>query len=147
MALPRPTLHPLTHPHRSPRLAMNSAHLAPIFLPPSNRSMRELDRSFFQKTLPIAAATVFDDRNLSAVRDRVQRAGSLLGVFGIKAVVVDQTVSGGRKCVLLTPGIVAAGLFCLFFFLLLFMGMGCGLFLGWVGLAVWLLISLYVCVW
>lgn len=90
------------------RLAMNSSYLPEIFLPPINRSMRVLDRSFFQKTLPIAAATVFDDRNLNTVRRKVQNAGNMLGLFSIKTVVPDEVVSG-RKCILLRPGILATG--------------------------------------
>jgi hypothetical protein len=89
--------------------AMNSSELPEVFRPPVNRAMRELDRGFFQKTVPIAAATVFEDRNLSAVRSKIQNAGNLLGVFSIKAVVPDETVPG-RKCVLLRPGISATGL-------------------------------------
>ncbi|KAF7505410.1 hypothetical protein GJ744_000956 [Endocarpon pusillum] len=69
--------------------------------------MRVLDRSFFQKIIPIAAATVFDDRNISAVRGQIQCEGSSLGVSSIKSIVVDETVPGGRKCMLLRPGIVA----------------------------------------
>lgn len=107
MALTRPVLQTLS---RSPRIAMNSAELPEIFRPPINRCMRVLDRSFFQKTLPIAAATVFDDRNLSTVRSKFQGAGNLMGVFSIKAVVPDETLPG-RKCVLLRPGISATGLF------------------------------------
>lgn len=107
MASSRPALQALG---RSSKLAMNSAELLEVFRPPVDRSMRVLDRTFFQKTLPIAAATVFDDRNLSTVRGKVQNAGNLLGVFSIKAVVADETVPG-RKCVLLRPGILATGLF------------------------------------
>jgi tRNA (guanine37-N1)-methyltransferase len=92
---------------------MNSADLPEIFRPPVNRSMRVLDRNFFQKTLPIAAATVFDDRNLSSVRNELQISGNLLGVFSIKAVVPDETVSG-RKCVLLQPGVLATGMLMLY---------------------------------
>jgi tRNA (guanine37-N1)-methyltransferase len=105
MALSRPALQNFG---RFPRLTMNSTELPEIFRPPVNRSMRVLDRSFFQKTLPIAAATVFEDRDLSTVRGKVQNAGNLLGVFSIKAVVPDETVPG-RKCVLLRPGIQAQG--------------------------------------
>ncbi|ERF68525.1 hypothetical protein EPUS_05664 [Endocarpon pusillum Z07020] len=87
-SLPRP---------RSPNVAMHSPRLPSVFLPPTNRSMRDLDRSFFQKIIPIAAATVFDDRNISAVRGEIQRAGNSLGVSSLKAIVVDETVPGGRK--------------------------------------------------
>jgi tRNA (guanine37-N1)-methyltransferase len=113
MALSRPSLNTLKQSSELlSLLAMNSpAELPSLFLPPINRSMRILDRSFFHKTLPIAAATVFEDRNLSAVREKVQRSGNLLGVsLSIKAVVPDETVPG-RKCVLLRPGILATGLF------------------------------------
>jgi tRNA (guanine37-N1)-methyltransferase len=105
MALSRPALQALG---RSSRLAMNSAELPEIFRPPVNRSMRVLDRSFFQKTLSISAATVFDDRNLSIVRGKVQSAGNLLSVSTIKPIIPDETVPG-RKCVLLRPGIMATG--------------------------------------
>jgi tRNA (guanine37-N1)-methyltransferase len=106
MALSRPGLQEIG---RFARLAMNSAELPEVFRPPVNRSMRILDRKFFRKTLPIAAATVFDDRNLSTVRSKVQNARNLLGVFSIKAVVPDETVPG-RKCLLLRPGISATGM-------------------------------------
>jgi hypothetical protein len=106
MALSRPGLQGIG---RFSRLAMNSAELPDVFRPPVNRSMRVLDRAFFRKTLPIAAATVFDDRNLSTVRSKVQKARNLLGVFSIKAVVPDETVPG-RKCLLLRPGISATGM-------------------------------------
>lgn len=106
MASCRPALQALG---RSSRLTMNSAELPEIFRPPVNRSMRVLDRNFFQKTLPIAAATVLDNRNLSEVRSKIQSAGNLLNVFSIKAVVSDETVPG-RKCILLQPGILATGL-------------------------------------
>lgn len=125
MAISRSTLKTLKNLHRSPRVSMNSTHLPSIFHPPTNRSMRNLDRSFFQKTIPIAAATVFDDRNISAVRGQIERAGNSLGVTSLKAIVVDETVPGGRKCMLLRPGIVAAGLFVLFSF---FVGLDCGSF-------------------
>jgi hypothetical protein len=95
---------------RANRIAMNSPELPEIYRPPINRSMRVLDRSFFQRTIPIAAATVFEDRNLSTVRGKVQNAGHLFGVFSIKAIVPDETVPG-RKCILLRPGIMATGLF------------------------------------
>jgi hypothetical protein len=67
--------------------------------------------NFFQKALPIAAATVFDNGNLSAIRGKVQNAGNLMGVFSTKAVVPDETVLG-EKCVPLRPGIMATCVIC-----------------------------------
>jgi hypothetical protein len=107
MASARSCAATLTRMHR---IAMNSPELPELYRPPINRAMRVLDRSFFQKTIPIAAATVFEDRNISLVRGKVQSAGHLFGVFSIKSIVPDETVPG-RKCVLLQPGIRATGLF------------------------------------
>jgi len=95
---------------RMNRVSMNAAELPEIYRPPINRSMRVLDRSFFQKTIPIAAATVFEDQNISLVRGKVQSAGHLFGVYSIKSIVPDETVPG-RKCILLQPGIRATGIF------------------------------------
>ncbi|KZZ88845.1 tRNA methyltransferase Trm5 [Ascosphaera apis ARSEF 7405] len=40
-----------------------------MFRPPVNRMMRTLDRSFFKKTVPMAAATVFDKRQIGPVKN------------------------------------------------------------------------------
>lgn len=88
--------------------SMNASSLPEIFRPPVDRSMRVLNRDFFQKTLPISAATVFDDRMLSSVQTRMQRDGHLLGIAAIKPIVADENVPG-RKCVLLRPEIVSTG--------------------------------------
>ena len=39
-----------------------------MFCPPVNRAMRVLDRSFFQKSIPIAAASIRDNRQISKHR-------------------------------------------------------------------------------
>lgn len=83
-------------------------HVSSPFDPPLNRSMRVLDRSLFQKTLPIAAATVFDDRNLSKVRDTIRKSGNLLVGIPVSSIQPDELVPG-RKCILLMPGIEANG--------------------------------------
>jgi tRNA (guanine37-N1)-methyltransferase len=103
MASMRPVLQNLFR-----KLAMNSAELPEVFRPPTNRSMLVLDRPFFRKTLPLAAATVFDDRDLSAVRAQVQRGGDILGLASVKVIRPDETVPG-KKCILLRPGILATG--------------------------------------
>ncbi|EED12288.1 tRNA (guanine) methyltransferase Trm5 [Talaromyces stipitatus ATCC 10500] len=43
-----------------------------MFRPPVNRAMRVLDRSFFKKTVPVSAATVLENKNISSVRKRLE---------------------------------------------------------------------------
>lgn len=52
--------------------------LPPIFRPPVNRAMRVLDRSFFRKTIPLSAATVFENSNISRVRSELAKSHDLL---------------------------------------------------------------------
>jgi tRNA (guanine37-N1)-methyltransferase len=49
-----------------------------MFRPPVNRAMRVLDRSFFCKTVPLSAATVFDSSNISRVRGALSKSRDLL---------------------------------------------------------------------
>lgn len=39
-----------------------------MFRPPINRAMRALDRSFFQKSIPLSAAKIRDNRQISKYR-------------------------------------------------------------------------------
>ena len=39
-----------------------------MFRPPVNRAMRALDRSYFDKKVPLAAARVFESRNIAKYR-------------------------------------------------------------------------------
>jgi len=87
---------------------LNSPGVPEVFLPPVNRSMRILDKSFFKKIIPLSALTVFEDRNLSRVRMTLQKAGDLLSINPIKPVRPDETTSG-HKCILLRPGIESSG--------------------------------------
>lgn len=50
-----------------------------MFRPPVNRAMRTLDRSFFRKTVPLAAARVFKTSDISNVRKELSK-GDLLVV-------------------------------------------------------------------
>ena len=78
-----------------------------MFQPPVNRSMQVLDRCFFQKTVPLSALSVFEDKNLSKVRNVLQRNGDILHTI-LRPIRLDETISG-RKCILMRPGIVATG--------------------------------------
>lgn len=89
-----------------PRSNMNSSDLPIEFLPPINRTMRELDKSFFQKIIPIAAATISDPKNISPVRKVLDLTGENLSLWPIKNLVPDPQAPGA-KCLLLRPGVTA----------------------------------------
>ena len=42
-----------------------------MFRPPINRAMRALDRSFFKKSIPISAARIFDNKQISKYRSEL----------------------------------------------------------------------------
>ena len=43
-----------------------------MFRPPINRCMKVLDRSFFRKTIPLSAAQVLDNRQISRFRTELR---------------------------------------------------------------------------
>ncbi|KAL3455266.1 hypothetical protein BJX64DRAFT_282198 [Aspergillus heterothallicus] len=49
-----------------------------MFRPPVNRAMRVLDRSFFKKTFPISAATIFKNKDISRVRNELLKSEDAL---------------------------------------------------------------------
>lgn len=51
-----------------------------MFRPPVNRTMRVLDRSFFKKTIPVSAATVLENKNISAVRKALSSSKDALSL-------------------------------------------------------------------
>lgn len=54
-----------------------TAHID-MFAPPVNRAMKVLDRSFFQKTVPISAARVFNPRDISRCRKELESSKDML---------------------------------------------------------------------
>ncbi|EEP76547.1 conserved hypothetical protein [Uncinocarpus reesii 1704] len=75
-----------------------------MFRPPVNRAMRVLDRSFFKKTVPLSAATVFDNKNISRVKNELMKSNDMLILPRIMPVKKPQTTNEGdekRKCLLL----------------------------------------------
>src|SRR2546421_4410927 len=89
-------------------LKMNSPNLPELFLPPVKRDMHVLDRSFFKKTIPLSAATVFENRDLQRVRKELSRSGDILSIDAIKITRDDETAPG-KKCMLLNPAVDAKG--------------------------------------
>lgn len=77
-----------------------------MFRPPINRAMRVLDRSFFQKKIPISAARILDNRTISKCRTELQRSKDTLFIERLNNIQSDPTepnVSLGKKCILLRP--------------------------------------------
>ena len=75
-----------------------------MFRPPVNRSMRLLDRTFFQKRVPLAAATVLDKKQISPYRSSLH--DDLLHLGGTPNVVSDPRAGNsenGLKALLLKP--------------------------------------------
>ena len=87
---------------------MESSNLPEAFLPPINRSMKELERSFFQKTVPLSVATVHDIKNISDVRTSLRRSGELFDRHPIKPMREDGPIPG-KKAWLLSSGVKADG--------------------------------------
>lgn len=103
----------------------NSDKLPVMFRPPVNRAMRVLDRSFFRKTIPLSAATVFENSNISRVRNALAKSSDLLTLPRlniIRSAPTEQTVERKaegetertrktkptgpeRKCLILREGI------------------------------------------
>ncbi|KAB8356677.1 hypothetical protein FH972_024253 [Carpinus fangiana] len=78
-----------------------------MFRPPVNRAMRILDRSFFQKDVHLAAARIFDVRNISRIRAELQKSKDILARRAVMPVQPDP-VDVSKKCILLRPDISAA---------------------------------------
>jgi tRNA (guanine37-N1)-methyltransferase len=99
--------------------------LSVMFRPPVNRAMCVLDRSFFRKTCPLSAATVFDNSNISRVRGALSQSDDILSLPRLNPIQIaplqgpleelnplSQTkdesktrISSPRKCLLLRDGI------------------------------------------
>ncbi|RMZ91850.1 hypothetical protein DV736_g890, partial [Chaetothyriales sp. CBS 134916] len=85
---------------------MNSADLPSTFLPPVNRSMQHLDRAFFRKTVPLAAARISNIKDTHGIRSDLLKSGDLLQISSIKSLRDDPSKSGS-KCFLLRTEIKA----------------------------------------
>ncbi|KKK12147.1 tRNA (guanine) methyltransferase Trm5, partial [Aspergillus ochraceoroseus] len=82
-----------------------SSDLPAMFRPPVNRAMRVLDRSFFKKTIPLSAATVFKASDISNVRKELLKSRDLLSLPRLSAIREVKQDDVVRKCLLLREGI------------------------------------------
>ncbi|KAL4897640.1 Met-10+ like-protein-domain-containing protein [Aspergillus ambiguus] len=76
-----------------------------MFRPPVNRAMRVLDRSFFKKTVPLSAATIFKNSDISRVRGELQKSRDLLNLPRLSSIKEVKTEDAVRKCLLLREGV------------------------------------------
>lgn len=76
-----------------------------MFRPPINRCMKILDRSFFRKTVPISAAQVLDNRQISSLKTELRHDMLQLE----RLLVIRPIPTTGRKALLLKPEIKAKG--------------------------------------
>lgn len=77
-----------------------------MFRPPVNRAMRTLDRSFFQRKVPLKAARVFENKNISKLRTQLEKSKDALQKDRLGNVASDpdaDLAKSGRKCILLRP--------------------------------------------
>ncbi|KAJ5702324.1 tRNA(m(1)G37)methyltransferase [Penicillium malachiteum] len=72
-----------------------------MFRPPINRAMRTLDRAFFRTTIPVSAAKIFKNSEISKVRQELTKSKDLLVVPRVSAVRDIKEEDGVRKALLL----------------------------------------------
>ncbi|KAI1978884.1 tRNA(m(1)G37)methyltransferase [Ophidiomyces ophidiicola] len=86
-----------------------SYFISEMFRPPINRAMRVLDRSFFKKTVPLSAATVLENKNISGIKNLLVKSNDVLTLPRILPIRKPQTIKSeadeGRKCLLLREDI------------------------------------------
>lgn len=82
-----------------------------MFAPPVNRAMRVLDRSFFQKTIALSAARVFNARDIARCRNELDRYNDVLRnrVSPVRPDPDAARAQTGAKCLLLRPGVLHDG--------------------------------------
>lgn len=83
-------------------MAINSLMDDTMFRPPINRAMIALDRSHFYKKVPLAAARVFDSRNIAKYRTELHE--ELLKIDRVQSVKQDPEQKD-LKTLLLKPEI------------------------------------------
>ncbi|KAJ6028013.1 tRNA(m(1)G37)methyltransferase [Penicillium herquei] len=82
-----------------------------MFRPPVNRAMRTLDRAFFRTTMPISAAKIFNNSEISKVRQELTKSKDLLTVPRLSAVRNIEEEDGVRKALLLREDLKHDGAF------------------------------------
>ncbi|KAF2099860.1 guanine-N(1)--methyltransferas-like protein [Rhizodiscina lignyota] len=76
--------------------------------PPVNRAMRTLDRAFFRRQIPIAAARIANNKDISSFRHRLQKSEDAFVMERLSSIRPDpnaEIAQKGQKCLLLRPGL------------------------------------------
>jgi len=101
------------HSHGLSKVTFRSFSMSETMRPPINRAMRVLDRSFFKKTVPLAAARIFNNQHISQCRQALQKSNDLLrlerGATSIRADPSPELGTAGKKCLLLREEIKVEG--------------------------------------
>ena len=87
--------------------ALSYSQFADMFRPPVNNAMRILDRSFFQKEIPLAAARVLENKQISRLRGDLHH--DVLNLERL-SVIKNDPMKQGFKSLLLRPEIKADGI-------------------------------------
>jgi tRNA (guanine37-N1)-methyltransferase len=72
--------------------------------PPINRAMRFLDRSFFHISIPISAARILQNQQISNCRSQLMKSKDVTELARIDPIIIDpdpKLAGIGRKCLLL----------------------------------------------
>lgn len=81
-----------------------------MFSAPVHRGMRALNRTKFQRTVPLKAARVFDNKNIFKVRSELERSKDALQQDRLGSVHSDpdpERAKAGKKCILLRPEVAS----------------------------------------
>ena len=87
--------------------------MSPLRPPIVRSATGVLDRALFSKTVPIAAARIFSNKNITKVRKQLEESKDVLELERIKTVRSDPEsalASKGSKCLLLNPKIKPEGM-------------------------------------
>lgn len=77
-----------------------------MFRPPLAHGMKALDRAFFQRTVPLKAARIFENKDISKIRTQLEKSKDALAEPRLGSVHPDpdgDRAKSGKKCVLLRP--------------------------------------------
>jgi hypothetical protein len=104
----------MSTPQRFQPYADDISQDMPLLRPPIVRSATGvLDRSLFSKTVPIAAARIFSNKNITKIRTQLEKSKDVLVLERIKTVRPDPDAalaSKGSKCLLLNPEVKPEGM-------------------------------------
>ncbi|KAF2225458.1 Met-10+ like-protein-domain-containing protein [Elsinoe ampelina] len=77
-----------------------------MFRPPVNLAMKTLDRAFFSKKIPLSAARILNNSQISNIRAQLDRSKDSLSLSRCQNVRPDPSAeAAGKRCILLRPQI------------------------------------------